>query len=106
MSVEFSEDKFVTIFSSRKHSAEIEAETINGLLESSGLRSMIVRDNVRELPGRYGHMQLVEIPESGHHIFLTHTRTCLRMIEQHLNGHAPSRSRVSAAVRRLLGNPT
>ena len=50
MSGEFSEDRFVTIFSSRKHSAEIEAETINGLLESAGMRSMIVRDNVRELP--------------------------------------------------------
>ena len=50
MSDEFSEDEFVTIFSSRRHSAEIEAETINGLLESAGLRSMIVRDNVRELP--------------------------------------------------------
>ena len=50
MSDEFSEDKFVTIFSSRQHSAEIEAETINGLLESAGMRSMIVRDNVRELP--------------------------------------------------------
>ncbi len=50
MSDEFSDDEVVTIFSSRKHSAEIEAETINGLLESAGLRSMIVRDNVRELP--------------------------------------------------------
>ena len=50
MSDEFSDDEFVTIFSSRKHSAEIEAETINGLLESAGVRSMIVRDNVRELP--------------------------------------------------------
>ncbi len=50
MSDEFSDDKFVIIFSSRKYSAEIEAETINGLLESAALRSMIVRDNVRELP--------------------------------------------------------
>ncbi len=50
MSDEFSDDKFVTIFSSRKHSAEIGAETSNGLLESAGVRSMIVRDNVRELP--------------------------------------------------------
>ncbi len=50
MSDEFSEDEFVTIFSSREYSAEIEAETINALLESAGLRSMIVRHNVRELP--------------------------------------------------------
>ena len=50
MSDEFSDEQFVTIFSSQEHSAEIEAETINGLLESAGLRSMIVRHNVRELP--------------------------------------------------------
>ncbi len=50
MSDEFSDEQFVTIFSSQEYSAEIEAETINGLLESAGLRSMIVRHNVRELP--------------------------------------------------------
>jgi hypothetical protein len=50
MSDEFSEEEFVTIFSSQEYSAEIEAETINGLLQSAGLRSMIVRHNVRELP--------------------------------------------------------
>lgn len=43
-------DEFVTIFSSRNHDAEIEAESIHGLLESSGIESLIVRENVLEMP--------------------------------------------------------
>jgi hypothetical protein len=43
-------DEFVTIFSSRHHDAEIEAESIHGLLESSGIESLIVRENVLEMP--------------------------------------------------------
>ena len=50
MSGEFSDDRFVTVFSSRRHNAEVEAKTIHGLLESADLRSMIVRENVPELP--------------------------------------------------------
>lgn len=50
MTEEYSKDEFVTVFSSREHNAEVEAETIHGLLESAGLRSMIVRENVTELP--------------------------------------------------------
>jgi hypothetical protein len=47
---EFSQDEFVTVFASRKHDAEQEAESIHGLLESAGLESLIVRENVPELP--------------------------------------------------------
>ena len=50
MSDERQSDPFVTVFSSREVHAEIEAETIHGLLQSAGLRSMIVRENVQELP--------------------------------------------------------
>jgi hypothetical protein len=47
---EFSQDEFVTVFASRRHDAEQEAESIRGLLESAGLESLIVRENVPELP--------------------------------------------------------
>lgn len=43
-------DEFVTVFASRSHDAEIEAEAIHGLLESSGIESLIVRENVLEMP--------------------------------------------------------
>jgi hypothetical protein len=47
---EYSQEEFVTIFTSRQHNAETEAESIRGLLESAGLESLIVRENVQELP--------------------------------------------------------
>jgi hypothetical protein len=47
---EHSRDEFVTVFASRQVQAEIEAEAIHGLLESAGLESIIVRENVPELP--------------------------------------------------------
>ena len=50
MSEEFSDDRFVTVFSSRRHNAEVEAGTVHALLESAGLQSLIVRENVPELP--------------------------------------------------------
>ena len=50
MSEEFSDDRFVTVFSSRQHNAEVEAETVHGLLESADLKSLIVRENVPEIP--------------------------------------------------------
>ena len=43
-------DEFVTVFASRSHDAEIEAEAVHGLLESSGVESLIVRENVLEMP--------------------------------------------------------
>jgi hypothetical protein len=47
---DYSTDEFVTVFRSRQHDAEVEAESIRGLLESAGLKSLIVRENVPELP--------------------------------------------------------
>jgi pimeloyl-ACP methyl ester carboxylesterase len=40
---------------------------------------------VRRLPETRPWMRLREIPASGHHAFLTHTRACLREIEQFLD---------------------
>ncbi len=39
-------------------------------------------ENVRPLPGMFPFMRLVEVAESGHHVFLTHTRRCLQLIEE------------------------
>jgi hypothetical protein len=50
MSAAHPEGKFVTVFSSNAHDAESEADTIHSLLESAGLQSVIVRENVQELP--------------------------------------------------------
>ena len=50
MPEEYSQEEFVTVFTSRQHNAETEAESIHGLLESAGLESLIVRENVQELP--------------------------------------------------------
>ena len=50
MPEEYSKDEFVTVFTSRKHDAEQEAESVHALLESAGLNSLIVRENVPELP--------------------------------------------------------
>ena len=46
----YTEDEFVTVFESRGHSAEVEAETVHGLLESAGLEALIVRENVPTIP--------------------------------------------------------
>ena len=40
---------------------------------------------VSRLPQTHPWMRLREIPASGHHVFLTHTRACLREIEQFLD---------------------
>ena len=50
MSGEFSDDRLVTVFSSRQHNAEVEAGAVHALLESADLKSLIVRENVPELP--------------------------------------------------------
>ncbi len=50
MSEEHPTGKFVTVFSSKAVDAELEADTIHSLLESAELRSVIVRENVPELP--------------------------------------------------------
>lgn len=40
----------VTVFKGSGLSAESEAQSIHGLLESSGIESLLVRENVVELP--------------------------------------------------------
>jgi hypothetical protein len=50
MAREHPKGEFVTVFSSNAHDAESEADTIHSLLESAGLQSVIVRENVQELP--------------------------------------------------------
>lgn len=50
MSEEHPTGKFVTVFSSKAVDAELEADTIHSLLESADLGSVIVRENVPELP--------------------------------------------------------
>jgi len=41
--------------------------------------------NIADLPARYPFMRLVVVPSSGHHVFLTHTRRCLRAMEDFLS---------------------
>lgn len=50
MSEEHPKGRFVTVFSSKANDAELEADTIHSLLKSAGLASVIVRENVPELP--------------------------------------------------------
>ena len=55
------DEKMVNVFASSNHDAEAEAEIVNALLSSSGLRSMIVRQNTEVLPA--GVVE-VRVPES------------------------------------------
>lgn len=50
LSGEFSTEEWVTVFQSRAATAEIESMTIRGMLEASGIPSIVVRENVPELP--------------------------------------------------------
>ena len=45
-----SDDKLVTVFSSRSHLAAVEAEVIYALLASAGIRAWLVRENVVQQP--------------------------------------------------------
>ena len=47
---EHPQDKFVNVFTSSNFDAESEADVVHGLLQSAGIASMIVRQNVPELP--------------------------------------------------------
>lgn len=44
------EDQLITVFASHNFDAESEAETVQSLLRSADLESLIVRENVVELP--------------------------------------------------------
>lgn len=56
---DYSPDELVTVFRSRSHSAEVEAESIHGLLQSADLKSLIVRENVPELPTGYVEVKVL-----------------------------------------------
>jgi hypothetical protein len=56
---DYSADEFVTVFRSRSRSAEMEAESIHGLLQSADLKSLIVRENVPELPTGYVEVKVL-----------------------------------------------
>jgi hypothetical protein len=56
---DYSPDELVTVFRSRSHSAEVEAESIHGLLQSADLKSLIVRENVTELPTGYVEVKVL-----------------------------------------------
>lgn len=60
-------------------------------------------DHIRDLPETYPYMDLVAIAGSGHHIFLTHTKSCMRLIEKHLRA-APG-SRLGQAGRGAASGP-
>lgn len=60
MPQEHPDGPLVTVFSSRRHDAETEAEVIYGLLESAGINAIIVRENVQELPAGKIWVKVVE----------------------------------------------
>ncbi|MFQ5700874.1 MAG: alpha/beta fold hydrolase [Acidobacteriota bacterium] len=61
------------------------------ILLMHGLRDGVAPfDNIKDLPRRYPFMRLEVIPSSGHHVFLTHSRHSLRVIESFLES-VPSR---------------
>ena len=51
---------------------------------------------VRDLPNLYPHMTLSSVRGTGHHLFLTHTRHCLDLIERFLS--LPSRNRTAQST--------
>ena len=44
------EETLMNVFEAAGHSAEMEAQSIHALLQSSGIDSVLVRENVTELP--------------------------------------------------------
>jgi len=48
-------------------------------------------DHIRHLPQAYPFMKLKIIRSSGHHVFLTHTKRCLRAMDAFLESRAPAR---------------
>ena len=54
------DENFESVFSSSNRDAESEAETIRGLLESSGIEAVIVRENVPELPTGLVEVRVLE----------------------------------------------
>ena len=50
MQLPLNEDSLVTVFSSRSHLANVEAEVIQSLLESAGIDCWLARENVIQQP--------------------------------------------------------
>src|SRR5882724_6049543 len=55
-------------------------------------------ENLRPLPSLYPFMRLEEIDDSGHHIFLTHTRRCLALIDAFADASPTAAPAAPAAV--------
>jgi pimeloyl-ACP methyl ester carboxylesterase len=63
------------------------------LLLMHGVRDGVAPfEYIQSLAGTHPWMRLREIPASGHHVFLTHTRVCLRELE-HFLGESTERTR-------------
>lgn len=60
---DYSPDELVTVFRSNSHSAEMEADAIHGLLQSASLKSLIVRENVPELPTGWVEVKVLSSEE-------------------------------------------
>jgi len=54
------DEEFVTVFESSNFDAESEADVIYGLLTSSGIDAVIVRQNVQELPAGVVEVRVLE----------------------------------------------
>ncbi len=44
------EDPLVTVFAGNGFTAEMEAQSVHGLLQANGIESVVVRENVPEIP--------------------------------------------------------
>ncbi|MEZ5366855.1 MAG: DUF2007 domain-containing protein [Bryobacterales bacterium] len=60
MSEKIRDEEFVNVFESSNFDAESEAEVVHGLLTSSGIDAMIVRQNVTELPTGVVEVRVLE----------------------------------------------
>ena len=54
------DEEFVNVFASSNFDAESEADVIYGLLTSSGIDAVIVRQNVQELPAGLVEVRVLE----------------------------------------------
>jgi hypothetical protein len=53
-------DRLVTVFAANGFTAEMEAQAVHGLLQANGITSLVVRDNVPELPVGKVEVRVVE----------------------------------------------
>ena len=58
--------------------------------------------NIQDLPKKYPFMNMTVVPSSGHHVFLTHTRRCLRAIEEFLSGPLVRADQAGAPIDSML----